>query len=125
MGNLQPTRCRMLETPSSFIPLIDAPVPAPLPADTLTFVFHRGRLLLRDSSSGRDWQAHRTNNSVLLKRRQSVAGMRLITRLITILIYGNTGNYYNDTRSDFKPERMRPQRQPEIPPDTYPDHILR
>ena len=47
MGNLQPTRCRMLETPSSFIPLIDAPVPAPLPADTLTFVFHRGRLLLR------------------------------------------------------------------------------
>ena len=37
----------MLHTPDAFTPLIDAPEPAPAAADTLTFVFHRGRLLLR------------------------------------------------------------------------------
>ena len=37
----------MLETPLAFVPLIDVPVPAPSPAQTLTFIFHRGRLLLR------------------------------------------------------------------------------
>lgn len=37
----------MLETPTAFVPLIDMPVPAPSPADTLTFIFQRGRLLLR------------------------------------------------------------------------------
>lgn len=36
----------MLHTPDTFLPLIDAPVPPPAPADTSTFVFHRGRLLL-------------------------------------------------------------------------------
>ncbi|MNM62399.1 NADH pyrophosphatase [compost metagenome] len=37
----------MLHTPDAFLPLIDVPTPAPAAADTLTFIFHRGRLLLR------------------------------------------------------------------------------
>ena len=44
MSNLYKFPLSMLQTPDAFLPLIDAPTP--LPGDPLTFVFHRGRLLL-------------------------------------------------------------------------------
>jgi NAD+ diphosphatase len=44
MGYPKHTDTAMLKTPSTFIPLIDPPA---APQETLTFVFHRGRLLLR------------------------------------------------------------------------------
>ena len=47
MSNLYKFPPSMLHTPAAFIPLIDVPEPAPAAADTLTFVFHRGRLLLQ------------------------------------------------------------------------------
>ncbi len=47
MSNLYKFLPSMLQTPDAFVPLIDAPEPAPAATETLTFVFHRGRLLLR------------------------------------------------------------------------------
>ena len=47
MSNLYKLASSMLHTPDAFLPLIDAPEPAPAAADTVTFVFHRGRLLLQ------------------------------------------------------------------------------
>ncbi len=47
MSNLYKLTFSMLQTPDAFVPLIDPPEPAPADTETLTFVFHRGRLLLR------------------------------------------------------------------------------
>jgi NAD+ diphosphatase len=46
------TETTMLHTPSDFTPLIDPP--AVVPESALTFVFHRGKLLLRQPAEGPD-----------------------------------------------------------------------
>ena len=72
MSNLYKFPFRMLQTPDAFVPLIDAPEPAPSATDTLTFVFHRGRLLLRTPELSLPTAAEAAALDIDLSRAQPV-----------------------------------------------------
>ena len=72
MSNLYKFPPSMLQTPDAFVPLIDAPEPAPDAARTLTFVFHRGRLLLRTAELALPTQAEAAALGVDLAHAQPV-----------------------------------------------------
>src|SRR5450830_1462393 len=62
----------MLQTPDAFVPLIDPPEPAPAATETLTFVFHRGRLLLRTPGLSLPTAAEAAALDIDLSRAQPV-----------------------------------------------------
>lgn len=72
MSNLYKFPPSMLQTPDAFVPLIDAPEPAPAAEQTLTFVFHRGRLLLRTSELTLPTAAEAAALDIDLSRAQPV-----------------------------------------------------
>ena len=72
MSNLYKFLPSMLHTPLAFVPLIDAPEPAPAAADTLTLVFHRGRLLLHTPALALPTQAEVAALGMNLAHAQAV-----------------------------------------------------
>jgi NAD+ diphosphatase len=72
MSNLYKFLLSMLHTPIDFLPLIDVPEPLPAADETLTFVVHRGRLLLSTAGLALPTPVQLAASGIDLSRAQPV-----------------------------------------------------